>query len=162
MKISAAGGNTQTNNSGDRYDGQAQDVIDVADGWSCSRQAEEHAGRSVDTLISLHTHMTHSLFLSTFLQALMDEAMVLSTLAASTSTDSEPSNMADDWKLLRSKKGTESSLSEQVLVKHATPLVGDKDRSYWGGPLLLTIVHTVLLQLPCYEFIREPVSGGRI
>ena len=35
----------------------------------------------------------------------MDEATVLSVLPPSTSTDSEPSNMADDWKLLQGKKG---------------------------------------------------------
>lgn len=38
----------------------------------------------------------------TFLQALMDEAAVLSVLPPSAaSTHSEPSNIADDWKLLR-------------------------------------------------------------
>lgn len=38
----------------------------------------------------------------TFLQALMDEAAVLSVLPPSAaSTHSEPSNIADDWKLLQ-------------------------------------------------------------
>lgn len=36
----------------------------------------------------------------TFLQALMDDGTALSVLPPSTSIDSEPSNMADDWKLL--------------------------------------------------------------
>lgn len=42
-------------------------------------------------------------FVFTFLQALMDEATVLSVLPPSTSTHSEPSNMAEDWKLLQDK-----------------------------------------------------------
>lgn len=40
----------------------------------------------------------------TFLQALMDDGTPLSVLPPSTSIDSEPSNMADDWKLLQGKR----------------------------------------------------------
>lgn len=40
----------------------------------------------------------------TFLQALMDDGTALSVLPPSTSIDSEPSNMADDWKLLQGKR----------------------------------------------------------
>ncbi len=57
----------------------------------------------------------------------MDEATALSVLPPSTSTDSEPSNMADDWKLLQGKKGMELTLSEQVLV-NASLLKKDRDQ----------------------------------
>lgn len=66
----------------------------------------------------------------TFLQALMDEATVLSVLTPSTSTDSEPSNMADDWKLLHGAQGQrELPLSKQILVKCSTPCCVESRRS---------------------------------
>lgn len=64
----------------------------------------------------------------TFLQALMDAATVLSALPPSTLTASEPSNMADDWKLLRGREGTELTLSEQVLVKCSALLFSKKKK----------------------------------
>lgn len=56
-----------------------------------------------------HTHTNTALTLPqqrvfTFLQAVMEEAMVLSVLPPSASVASEPSNMADDWKLLQGNK----------------------------------------------------------
>jgi len=73
-------------------------------GWQVVvEQTEKGAHRQVDALFFQHKSMRHS-FVFTFLQALMDEATVLSVLTPSNSTDSEPSNMADDWRLLQVKR----------------------------------------------------------
>ncbi len=122
MKISCIAGDTQTDNGGERYDGQVQRHTN---GETDRATMQLTNGHTVEGHRWVYTYITTTyetkLHVFTFLQALMDEAMVLSVLPPSTSIDSEPSNMAVDWKLLRGKKrGTELTLSEQVLVKHST------------------------------------------
>lgn len=84
----------------------------------------------------------------TFLQALMDEATVLSVLPPSTSTDSEPSNMADDWKLLQGKKGqgvefVRASFCQTLLKRSAI----SEDGCDGSSPFPVTFVHSVQLRL---------------
>lgn len=94
-----------------RYTGGETDMMDRCAGTKRekkNRKRSRQRDTQVDrwTLPSQHKHKETQLHF-TFLQALMDEATVLSVLPPSTSTDSEPSNMADDWKLLQGRKGTE-------------------------------------------------------
>lgn len=131
---------------------------------TADRQTEDTQGKRCP-LPSQHKHISDS-FVFTFLQALMDEATVLSVLPPSPSTDSEPSNMADDWKLLQGNKGTELTLSEQVLFSCSTlPFRKSLQsvrtgylRSDWNSPLPVTFVHTVHLWHSISELTRQLLS----
>ena len=161
MKISCAAGNTQTDNGGGKYDGQAQgwrkrQKDDVVEKQPRSRQTWGHTGWCMPPSQHKHTTLSRGLlfsFLSFFF--FLPSCRRWWTRPRCSPCFHPPPRLTrslQTWQTTgsycKAKKGRELSLSEQVFVKHSLKRSAiSEDGCDWRSPFPVMLVHSVQLRL---------------